>query len=115
MTASQISRGIRVQDMTVAEANNFCVSNLIAKNYSEADSACEVALKKLNEWEPSAGGRRRREAEASILSNLSVGTFLRGDISAARDYADRANNLNPYDRNLRNNIRAMIAETGSVS
>ena len=115
MTASQISRGVRVQDMTVAEANNFCVSNLLAKNYGEAVSACEIALQKLSEWESPAGGRRRREAEASILSNLSVGTLLRGDISAARDYADRANSLNPNDRNLRNNIRALIAESRSVS
>ena len=114
MDASRIRRGISVQDMTFAEANNYCVSNLIAKHYVEALRACEAALNKFDNEEVRFGGRRRRDSKASILSNLSVGELLSGDISAARKYADRAKSLNSGDRSLRNNIRALIARTNTV-
>ena len=114
MDASRIRRGISVQDMTFAEANNYCVSNLLVKDYVEALRACEAALNKFDNEEARLGGRRRRESKASILSNLSVGELLSGDISAAREYADRAKSLNSGDRSLRNNIRALIARTNTV-
>ena len=51
MTASQIRRGVRVQDMSIAEANNYCVSNLLVKKYHEAVKACEAALIKVDDEE----------------------------------------------------------------
>ena len=114
MTASQIRRGVRVQDMSIAEANNYCVSNLLVKKYHEAVKACETALIKVDDEEIRLGGRRRKEAKASILANLSVGELLSGDISAARKYADRASSLDSRDRSLRNIIRTLIARTRTV-
>ena len=49
ITAAQIRRGVRVQDMTVAEANNYCVSILLVKKYGEAVKACEAALDKVDD------------------------------------------------------------------
>tara|TARA_S200000501_G_C20729794_1_gene702288 strand:+ start:206 stop:766 length:561 start_codon:yes stop_codon:yes gene_type:complete len=111
MTAPQIRRGVRVQDMSIAEANNYCVSNLLGKKYHEALRACEAALIKVDDQEIRLGGRRRKEVKASILANLSVGELLSGDISAARRYADRASSLDSGDRSLRNIIRTLIART----
>ena len=114
MTATQIRRGVRVHDMSIAEANNYCVSNLLVKKYQEAVIACEAALNKVDDQEIRLGGRRRKEVKASILANLSVGELLSGDISAARKYADRANSLDSGDRSLRNIIRTLIARTKTV-
>ena len=114
ITAAQIRRGVRVQDMTVAEANNYCVSILLVKKYGEAVKACEAALDKVDDQKTRLGGRRRKEAKASILANLSLGELLSGDISAARKYADRASSLDSEDRRLRNIIRTLIARTKTV-
>ena len=114
ITAAQIRRGVRVQDMTVAEANNYCVSILLVKKYGEAVKACEAALDKVDDQKTRLGGRRRKEAKASILANLSLGELLSGDISAARKYADRASSLDSGDRRLRNIIRTLIARTKTV-
>ena len=114
MTATQIRRRVRVHDMSIAEANNYCVSNLLVKKYHEAVIACEAALIKVDDREIRLGGRRRKEAKAAILANLSVGELLSGDVSAARKYADRASSLNSGDRSLRNIIRTLIARTKTV-
>ena len=64
MDASRIRRGISVQDMTFAEANNYCVSNLLAEDYVEALRACEAALNKFDNEEVRLGGSDVGDANA---------------------------------------------------
>jgi len=80
------------------EANNLCVTQILAKEFPAAELACATALEKV-ESEYSMGIVTRKEAKASIYSNLAVALAMSGKIDEAEAALEQALMLNGKDRN----------------
>ena len=100
----------KLENMNFSSANNLCVALVLQGQLSEANNACEVALAHTAKSGYLRGARRRKEAEALILSNLAMIGVLNGDLSMARDYAEQASSKNVLDREMRANLDATLLQ-----
>lgn len=80
------------------EANNLCVTQILAKEYSAAESACAMALEKID-YDYSLGLIAKKAARASIYSNLAVALAMNGNMPAASTALEKALALNSRDAN----------------
>lgn len=80
------------------EANNLCVTEILAKDFAAAELACASALKKVD-IQYSMGVFTRKEAKASIYSNLSVALAMSGRVAEAEAALEQALLLNRHDKN----------------
>tara|TARA_B100000700_G_scaffold88969_1_gene100375 strand:- start:5120 stop:5602 length:483 start_codon:yes stop_codon:yes gene_type:complete len=88
----------KLENMNFSAANNLCVAQVLKKQLTRANSSCEAALTKTAKSAYLTGARRRKEAEAIILSNLAMIGLLSGNLEAAREYAEQASARNTLDR-----------------
>lgn len=79
-------------------ANNYCVAQILAKEFSSAEEACTIALTKV-ESDHTLRDAEEKSAKASIYSNLAVALAMGGDIESASDALDKALSFNSRDRN----------------
>ncbi len=99
----------KLENMNFSAANNLCVAQVLKGQLHNANSSCEVALKHTAKSNYLKGARRRKEAEAIILSNLAMIGLLSGDLDAAREYAEQASSRNSLGRELKALLDSSIA------
>ena len=100
----------KLENMNFSSANNLCVALVLQSRLTEANNACEVALAHTAKSGYLRGARRRKEAEALILSNLAMIGVLSGDLNMARDYAEQASSKKALDREMRANLEATLLQ-----
>ena len=100
----------KLENMNFSSANNLCVALVLKGELTEANDACEVALAHTAKSGYLRGARRRKEAEALILSNLAMIGVLSGDLGAARDYAEQASSRNALDREMKATLDASMLQ-----
>ena len=99
----------KLENMNFSAANNLCVAQVLKGQFQRANDSCEVALKHTAKSTYLKGARRRKEAEAIILSNLSMIGLLSGDLEAAQEYAEQASSRNSLDRELKAVLESSMA------
>lgn len=92
-----------------AESNNLCVAKILAEDLGGAISDCELALQKLDRTSE-LRAFKKKQAMASIYSNLGVATALSGDLDTASTYLEKALELNARDRNAVSNFESVQAK-----
>ena len=102
-TATSLFEDHNVEHMDFLEINNLCVSQILDSEFDAAIESCAAALD-LSETDYSVTYKSRREAKASILSNLAVAKALNGDLTGAQSNLEMALSLNSSDRNAIANI-----------
>ena len=100
----------KLENMNFSSANNLCLALVLQGRLIEANNACEVALAHTAKSGYLRGARRRKEAEAVILSNLAMIGVLSGDLRIARDYAEQASSKKVLDRDLKANLNAIMLQ-----
>jgi hypothetical protein len=95
-----------------AEANNLCVAQILAKDYSAAVASCELALEEVREAFDLTMSTEK-SAKASIFSNMAVAKALAGDLEAANEDLKMALSLNGRDGNAVANFAEVSAKLPS--
>ena len=106
--ASSILSDRSIARMDFVEANNLCVTEILAKNYESAETACAAALEKVT-TDFSVDLIARKNAKAAILSNMAVALAQSGELAAASAALEEALALNSRDKNAVANY-SLIAE-----
>ncbi len=88
----------RPTSLNFAEANNLCVTEILANDFTAAVEACELALDKIKFY-PYISATSAKSAKASIYSNLAVATAMLGDFSKASSYLEVSLSFNSEDEN----------------
>lgn len=91
-----------------AEANNLCVAKILTRDLDGALTSCELAITR-TERTVELTASKKKEAQASIYSNLGVTKALAGDMDAAKFYLKKALGLNARDENAKRNFASVIA------
>ncbi|MEQ8409234.1 MAG: hypothetical protein RKH07_13260 [Gammaproteobacteria bacterium] len=107
-SAKSIFSKREIAKLDFISANNLCVTQILAKEFSEAISSCATALEKVDA-ELGIGVTTEKTAKASILSNLAVAKAMNGDVSGASMDLERALLLNSRDRNAVSNFNLISA------
>jgi len=100
----------RPGSLDFAEANNLCVTEILAKDYASAVAACEIALDKLKFY-PYINAMSAKSAKASIYSNLAVATAMLGNLDAASRYLEVSLSFNSKDENALINYDLISSNT----
>ncbi len=116
-SAKSIFSNRELSKLDFVAANNLCVTQILAEEFSAAISSCATALEKV-EAELGIGVATEKTAKASILSNLAVAKAMSGDVTGASSDLERALLLNARDRNAMSNynlISAMPAAAAEIA
>ena len=108
--AMSVFEGRAPSVLDFAEANNLCVAEILAKDFTAAISTCEIALEKL-EGNRKLGFTKSKSARATIYSNMAVAKALAGDLVAAAGDVEKALQANSEDLNVIANAQ-ILAATG---